>query len=193
MNTFPNEGNSSPQSHHSLCTTFAHFCSYLLFPPSLFLSHLSLPPLPRALVSIFFASSHLCSSFFTLSVSHFSHLPTAIHQLFAISFPFPLFIISSIKSIYNTGSLNNCCAIKIFYRGSFNSNPVVVSSVSPVLLYWCKVSSANQLNSILKAWCYNVIHTEVICETPEYSFKNPSPLLHEAEDRGMKTWLRYFS
>lgn len=104
MNTFPNEGNSFPQSQHSLYASFAQFSSY--FFSSLFLSHLSLLPLPQALVSIFLYH-HLCT-FFTLSIFHFhfSHLLTAIHQLFAISFAFPLFIISSIKSIYNTGSLN---------------------------------------------------------------------------------------
>lgn len=71
MNTFPNEGNSSPQSHHSLYISLAHLYSYLLafFSAALMLS--------LALVSSTFslgtglhlsASSHLSSS-----CAHSSH------------------------------------------------------------------------------------------------------------------------
>lgn len=156
---FPNEGNSSPQSHHSLYTSFAHFCPYLcaffssarrlslaLVPFHLFLRHWS----PSFCI---LSSQQFLCTFFTLSISHFSPLPTAIHQLFAISFLFPLFIVSSIKSIYNSGSLSNCCATKILYGGGFNSNAVVVSAICPVLLYLCVVSSASQLNVIVKVLC----------------------------------------
>lgn len=159
MNTFPNEGNSSPQSHHSLYTCFTHFYPYLraffplprrlslvLVPFHLFLGHWS----PSFCI---LSSQQFLCTFFTLSTSHFSLLPTAIHQVFAISFPFPLFIVSSIKSIYNSGSLSNCCATKIFYGGGFNSNAAVVSAICPVLLYLCVVSSASQLNVIVKALC----------------------------------------
>lgn len=60
MNTFPNEGNSSPQSHHSQYTFFAHFFySYLLFSP---------PPHPLGTGLHLSASSHLSSS-----CAHSSH------------------------------------------------------------------------------------------------------------------------
>lgn len=82
MNSFPNEGNSIPQSEQIL-----H--QFLL----IFLSLLSLTLLPQALASIFL---HLLSSavpvqrLHTVYISLLSLFPalTAIHQLFAISFPF---------------------------------------------------------------------------------------------------------
>lgn len=139
MNTFTNEGNS--QVHHSQYTSFAHFYYYLLaFVPSVSLSISCTCPYHLLLrhwspsFCILSSQQFLCT-FFTLSISHFSLLPTAIHQLFAISFPFPLFIICSIKSIYNSGSSSNCCATKIFYGNSFNSNAIMVPAICPVLLY----------------------------------------------------------
>lgn len=143
INTFPNERNSSP---HSLYTSFCPFL--LLFtglsPPAAYLSHLSLPPLPRAHWSSSFCilSSQQCT-FFTRPMSHFPLLLTAIHQLFAISFPFPLFIVSSFKSIYNSGSLNNCCTTKICYSGNLNSNAVLVSAICPVLQHSCLVKGTS--------------------------------------------------
>lgn len=137
MNTFPKEGNSSPSPRNLPIppyTSLAHLQSTRSLSYSYSRTrhfHLLLGHRSQS-----FASSYLCSSIFTLSVSHFSHLPTAIHQLFAISIPlFPLFIISSIKSIYNAGSLNNCCAIKTFNHGNYDSYPAEVSAVCPVLLH----------------------------------------------------------
>lgn len=64
----PNEGNSPPQSHHSLYTFLAHFHSCLL---DVFSTALSLipPPLPRTLVSIFLHLSSSCAH-----CSHCLHL-----------------------------------------------------------------------------------------------------------------------
>lgn len=97
------------------------------------------------------SSQQFLCTFFTRSISHFSPLQTTIHQLFTISFP--LFIVSSIKSIYNSGYFSNCCATKILYGGSFNSNADVVSAICPRLQHQHIVSSTSQLNVILKAFC----------------------------------------
>lgn len=92
---FPNEGNSSPQSHHSLYTSFAHFCPYLCAffssAPTLISRTCPLPPLPQALVSIFLhplvsaVPVHILHTVYIslLSLAD-SHSPTVCH-LFSFS------------------------------------------------------------------------------------------------------------
>lgn len=98
---------------------FTAICFFLLLCPEPNLTSLPLPHLPRALIS--------SEQVFVLTVRtvYSSLLSLPCRQLFAktlaISFPSPQFIVSSIKSIYKSGSLSNCCATKMFYSVTFNS------------------------------------------------------------------------
>lgn len=90
MNTFPNEGNSSPQSYHSLRILTLIYLPFCLWPEA-YLSHLLPILLPRALVSIFLHDliwavpvHSLHTAYISLLSLADSHSPTVCH-LFSFS------------------------------------------------------------------------------------------------------------
>ena len=141
-------GTPPNQSHRSLRTSFRPFFFFFFlllfsFPLSPSLALLPVPPLPRALASFFL---HPLLSPVPVHILHtvYISLLSLARQPFTNCLPspslfLPRFIVSSIKSIYNSASLSNCCATKIFHGGSFNSNAVMVSAFCPLLLYQCVV------------------------------------------------------
>lgn len=116
------------------------------------------------------SSEQFLCTVFTLSISHFPPLPTAFHQVFAISFPFPGFIVSSNKSIYKSGSL--LCNQNILWWQFQFKGCCSVSYSSSASLSVCR----EQYKS---AKYYKSMNTEVICEISVYSFNKHSPLLQE--------------
>ena len=153
------------------------FSLLFTFPPSPSLALVPVPPLPRALASIFL---HPLISAVPVHILHtvYISLLSLARQPFTNCLPspslfLPRFIVSSIKSIYNSASLSNCCATKIFHGGSFNSNAVMVSAFCPLLLYQCVVEDVFFLFFLFFSPEMQRDILRLSVKTSVYSFNNP--------------------
>lgn len=177
---------SSPFPVHILCPFLLLFTCLFLFSPSA----------PRGLSLALVPSTS--SSGTSLHLSASSHLSSSCahssHRLYLTSLPcrqpftnclpslflFPLFIVSSIKSIFT---------IQVFFEQLLYQN---ILWWQLRFKRWCSVCylssvSVSVLYKSAKCHCKSMVlrySGEVICETSVYSFNNPFPLLHEQTKRG---------